>query len=84
MTDNRKAVQLFAGGLDSILAARLFRDEGIDIIALHSYTGFNGAVSSEIARGPNLKWSPCPLVVESAKKIGVRLMPMDVKSEYAE
>ena len=84
MTDNRKAVQLFSGGLDSILAARLIRDEGIDIIALHFYTGFNGATSSEIALGPNLKWSPDPLVVESAKKIGIRLMPMDVKSEYLE
>ena len=32
---------MFSGGLDSILAARIMRDEGFEVTALHFYTGFN-------------------------------------------
>jgi len=35
-----KAIALVSGGLDSILAAKLIRDQGIDVIALHFYIPF--------------------------------------------
>lgn len=41
---------MFSGGLDSILAARIIRDEGFEVVALHFYTGFNGAVSGDTTR----------------------------------
>ncbi len=37
-----KAIGLFSGGLDSILAGRLIRDQGIEGEALHVYTTFEG------------------------------------------
>ena len=36
MTDRKTVVQLFSGGLDSILAARIMKDEGFEVIGLHS------------------------------------------------
>ncbi len=35
-----RAVALFSGGLDSSLAVRLLRDQGVEVKALHFYTGF--------------------------------------------
>ncbi len=35
-----RAVALFSGGLDSSLAVRLLQDQGVEIKALHFYTGF--------------------------------------------
>lgn len=36
----RKAVALYSGGLDSTLAIKLIQQQGIEVIALHFYTGF--------------------------------------------
>jgi len=36
----RKAVALYSGGLDSTLAIKLVQNQGIDVLALHFYTGF--------------------------------------------
>jgi len=35
-----KAVALYSGGLDSTLAIKLIQRQGIDVLALHFYTGF--------------------------------------------
>ena len=35
-----KALALLSGGLDSALAVRVIRDQGIEVLALHFYTGF--------------------------------------------
>ena len=37
-----KAVALFSGGLDSILAVKLIEEQGIEVIPLHFYTWFTG------------------------------------------
>ena len=37
---NRKAVSLLSGGLDSVLATRLVKDQGIEVIALHFTSPF--------------------------------------------
>ena len=37
-----KAILLFSGGLDSILAARLLEEQGIEVTALHCTTPFTG------------------------------------------
>lgn len=36
----RKAVALYSGGLDSTLAIKLVQNQGIDVLAVHFYTGF--------------------------------------------
>ena len=40
MKKNIKAVALYSGGLDSTLAIKLIQRQGIDVLALHFYTGF--------------------------------------------
>lgn len=35
-----KAVALYSGGLDSTLAIKLIKNQGIDVLAVHFYTGF--------------------------------------------
>ncbi len=36
----KKAVALYSGGLDSTLAIKLLQNQGIDVLAVHFYTGF--------------------------------------------
>jgi hypothetical protein len=38
----RKALALFSGGLDSILAARLIQDQGVEVVCLHFVSPFFG------------------------------------------
>ncbi len=47
-----RAISLFSGGLDSMLAIRLMRDQGIDVTALYVKTGFGSTydVTGELAR----------------------------------
>ena len=40
MTQTRKAVALISGGLDSMLAARVIMDQGIEVEGINFYTGF--------------------------------------------
>ena len=40
MEKKRKAVALYSGGLDSTLAIKLIQNQGIDVLAVHFYTGF--------------------------------------------
>lgn len=35
-----KAIALYSGGLDSTLAIKLIQNQGVDVLALHFYTGF--------------------------------------------
>lgn len=62
----RRAVVLFSGGLDSMLAARLLRDQGFDVEGLTFLTPFS---SYESAR-------------ESAKRLGIRIHFLRVDREY--
>lgn len=76
-----RAVQLFSGGLDSILAARIMKDEGFHVIGLHIYTGFNGSLDDELRLRPDGSWTPPAEVVEAARLTGVELMPLYVGGE---
>jgi tRNA U34 2-thiouridine synthase MnmA/TrmU len=65
-----KAISMFSGGLDSILATRLILNQGIDVVALHFSNpfcfGFDGLKG----------------VKEVAKQLGVPLKKVDVASAY--
>jgi tRNA-uridine 2-sulfurtransferase len=73
---------MFSGGLDSILAASIMHREGIDVIAVHFYNGFNTPVTHELASGAKAPWTPPESVVKSAGMIGVRLLPVDVSGSF--
>ncbi|MEJ2528633.1 MAG: tRNA (5-methylaminomethyl-2-thiouridylate)-methyltransferase, partial [Gammaproteobacteria bacterium] len=40
MTQQRKAVALISGGLDSLLAARVVQEQGVHVEGINFYTGF--------------------------------------------
>jgi len=82
LTERKKAIQLFSGGLDSILAARIVADEGFEVIALHIYNGFNCSVGRMIAGGANWTWEPAPTVTDAAERLGIRLVTQDITEEF--
>ncbi len=81
MRKKYKVVGMFSGGLDSILAHRIMALEGFEVIGIHFYTGFNGDLGRDIRHGPFWKWAPPRQVAESALRLGIRLLPMDVSGE---
>ena len=65
-----KALALFSGGLDSMLAIKLIVDQGIDVVAIHIKTGFGG--TKDITE----------LMRSRALKAGAELEVIDVRDEY--
>ena len=65
-----KAISLFSGGLDSMLAIKLIKEQGIDVTALYIYTGFGGTkdVRDELEK--------------RAKMAGAEFLSVDVRQEY--
>jgi tRNA-specific 2-thiouridylase len=59
-----RAISLFSGGLDSMLAVKLMTDQGIDVTALHVYIGFGsrGDVSEQLRRRAELAGADFRLV----------------------
>lgn len=67
-----RALALFSGGLDSMLAIKLISDQGIEVIALHVNIGFG----SKTDRSDILK--------SRALKAGARLEVLDVREQYVQ
>ncbi len=65
-----KALALFSGGLDSTLAMKLIKDQGIEVIAIHIKTGF-GSINDRMEHMQNM-----------CKQIGVKLEVLDVRDDY--
>ncbi len=65
-----KALALFSGGLDSMLAIKLIADQGIEVIAIHIKTGFSGTKDiSELMR-------------QRASRAGASMEIIDVREEF--
>ncbi len=65
-----KAIALFSGGLDSMLAIKVIQEQGIDVIAMHFNIGFGGTSD----RSEHLK--------KVAQEVGVNLVVEDVRKRY--
>ncbi|MEA3456842.1 MAG: argininosuccinate synthase [Campylobacterota bacterium] len=65
-----RALALFSGGLDSMLAIKMIADQGIDVTAIHIKTGFGG--TKDISK----------LMRERAIQAGAELEIVDVREEY--
>ncbi len=65
-----KAIALFSGGLDSMLAIKTITDQGIDVIAMHIKIGFSGTkdVTEQMRK--------------RAQMAGAEFMVVDVRDEY--
>ncbi len=67
-----RAVGLFSGGLDSSLAMCIVRDMGIDISALHFYTGFHAGVESARIKEE---------ILSAGKELGLDVRILDISQE---
>ncbi|HIC97253.1 MAG TPA: hypothetical protein EYP11_02490 [Aquificaceae bacterium] len=73
-----RAVALLSGGLDSSLAIRLVQKQGVEVKALHFYTGF---CTVEHKRRLGTKTGPNP-ALRAAAQLGVPLEIIDISEEY--
>ncbi len=67
-----RALALFSGGLDSLLAMKLLIEQGIEVIGLYFDTGFGGKGDEEKKR----------YLKEIADKIGAKLEIVDIKEQF--
>ncbi len=67
-----RALALFSGGLDSLLAMKLIIEQGIEVIGLYFDTGFGGRANEEKKR----------YLQEVAQKIGAKLEIIDIKEQF--
>lgn len=67
----RRVVALFSGGLDSILAAKLIQEQGVDVIGLHFVSPFFG-YPEKIARWESLH--DLPIRAEDVSELFVRML----------
>ena len=65
-----RALALFSGGLDSVLAMKLIIDQGIEVIAVNIYTGF-GATKDRLEHMQNM-----------CKQIGAKLEILDLRDSF--
>jgi len=83
MMKKRKAVALYSGGLDSTLAIKLIQNQGIDVVAVHFYTGFC-ITETKRRRGekkPDGSHYMNP-ALKYAAKYGFRLEIVDISEDY--
>jgi len=74
-----RAVGLFSGGLDSVLATKLMQDQGIHVQALHLRTGFSYVERNRVAGRISGEMSD---VERAAAQLGVDLEILDIFNEY--
>jgi len=74
-TKKHKAIALLSGGLDSILAARLIMEQGIDVQALNFNTVFCTCTNKD---------NSCLASQSAAKELGVPLKVINITKEYLE
>ncbi|MBU1658180.1 7-cyano-7-deazaguanine synthase [bacterium] len=65
-----KAIALFSGGLDSTLAVKLIRDQGIEVLAVNINTGF-GSTKDRLEHMQSM-----------CDQVGAQLKIIDIQSEY--
>ena len=83
MNEKRRAIALYSGGLDSTLAIKLIQNQGIDVIAVHFYTGFC-ITETKRRRGekkPDGSHYMNP-ALKYAAKYGFKLEIVDISEEY--
>ncbi|NPA32725.1 MAG: hypothetical protein GXO04_03765 [Aquificae bacterium] len=79
----RRALALLSGGLDSSLAVKLVQEQGIDVKALHFYTGF--CITEFKRRTGQTKDDGTPYTnpaLKAAAQLGVPIEIVDISEEY--
>lgn len=82
MTQQRKAVALISGGLDSLLAARVILDQGIHVEGINFYTGFCVEGHTHAIRDKAKAKQKRNNALWVAEQLGIKLHIIDVIEEY--
>jgi len=82
MTEQRKAVALISGGLDSMLAARVVMDQGVQVEGINFFTGFCVEGHTHAIRKKDRDRVKRNNALWVAEQLGIKLHIVDVIEEY--
>jgi len=82
MAEQRRAVALISGGLDSMLAAKVIMDQGIDVEGVNFYTGFCVEGHTHALRRTEQDRQKRNNALWVAQQLGIKLHIVDVIEEY--
>ncbi len=82
MTEQRKAVALISGGLDSLLAARAVMDQGVHVEGINFYTGFCVEGHTHAIREKDRARPKRNNALWVAEQLGIKLHIVDIIDEY--
>ena len=82
MTEQRKAVALISGGLDSLLAARVVMDQGIHVEGINFFTGFCVEGHTHAIREKDRARPKRNNALWAAEQLGIKLHIVDIIEEY--
>ncbi|MCP4129272.1 MAG: tRNA (5-methylaminomethyl-2-thiouridylate)-methyltransferase [Gammaproteobacteria bacterium] len=82
MTQQRKAVALISGGLDSLLAARVVQEQGVHVEGINFYTGFCVEGHTHAIRKKDRAKPKRNNALWVAEQLGMKLHIVDIIEEY--
>ncbi|MBT4160737.1 MAG: tRNA (5-methylaminomethyl-2-thiouridylate)-methyltransferase [Gammaproteobacteria bacterium] len=82
MNEQRKAVSLISGGLDSMLATKVILDQGIHVEGINFFTGFCVEGHTHAIRAKARKKEKRNNALWVAEQLGIKLHIVDVIDEY--
>jgi tRNA-specific 2-thiouridylase len=78
----RKAVALISGGLDSLLAAKLIQQQGIEVEGINFFTGFCVEGHTHAIRNRDRSRAKRNNALWVAEQLGIKLHIIDIVEEY--
>ncbi len=81
-TQQRKAVALISGGLDSLLAVKVIQEQGIYVEGINFFTGFCVEGHTHAIRNHDKKKPKRNNALWAAEQLGIKLHIIDVIEEY--
>ena len=82
MTQQRKAVALISGGLDSMLAAKVMLEQGIHVEGINFFTGFCVEGHTHAIRKQDKARPKRNNALWTAEQLGINLYIIDIVEEY--
>lgn len=82
MTNQRKAVALISGGLDSTLAVKIIQQQGIHVEGINFFTGFCVEGHTHAIRNQDKEKQKRNNALWAAEQLGIKLHIIDVIEEY--
>ena len=82
MTTTRRAAALISGGLDSLLAAKIILDQGVEVVGVNFYTGFCVEGHTHAIRAKDKKKAKRNNALWVAEQLGIPLEIVDISTDY--